>query len=89
MRSTTSSRGAGPSCGPPWPVTWAVPVAAREEEVVAEAAARGIGVTPVGPTWHGLGTRFDGLLVGYGRPPGHDVRRCYSAFAALMADMTA
>ncbi|HEX6569236.1 MAG TPA: PLP-dependent aminotransferase family protein [Acidimicrobiales bacterium] len=63
--------------------------AAGEDEVVAEASARGIGVTPVGPTWHGAGPRFDGLLVGYGRPPAHDVRRCYAAFATLMADMTA
>lgn len=60
---------------------------ASEEDVLAEAAARGIGVTPVGPTWHGE-ARFAGLLVAYGRPPAHDVRRCFEAFAALMADVT-
>ena len=60
---------------------------ASEEDVLAEAAARGIGVTPVGPTWHGE-ARFAGLLVAYGRPPAHDARRCVEAFAALMADVT-
>ena len=32
--------------------------------------------------------RFGGLVVGYGRPPAHDARRRYEAFAGLMADLT-
>ncbi len=67
-----------------WPDT-----RATEAEVVAEAATRGIGVTAVGPTWHGGDRPFGGVLVGYGRPPAHDLRRCYTAFADLMADITA
>jgi GntR family transcriptional regulator / MocR family aminotransferase len=59
---------------------------ATEDDVLATAAERGIGLTPLGPCWHGE-RRFDGLLVGYGRPPAHDVRRCFEAFAALMADV--
>ncbi|MBN2622430.1 MAG: PLP-dependent aminotransferase family protein [Acidimicrobiales bacterium] len=61
---------------------------AGEDEVLAEATARGIAVTAVGPMWHGPHHGADGLLVGYGRPPAHDVRRCFDAFADLMADMT-
>lgn len=66
-------------------VRW--PGGPTEQDVLAEAAVRGIGVTPVGPTWHGE-ARFPGLLVAYGRPPAHDVRRCFDAFAALMACVT-
>jgi GntR family transcriptional regulator/MocR family aminotransferase len=58
-----------------------------EAAVTAEAAARGIGVTPLGPSWHGP-PRGEGVMVGYGRPPAHDRRRCYEAFAALMADVS-
>ncbi|HEX6420366.1 MAG TPA: PLP-dependent aminotransferase family protein [Acidimicrobiales bacterium] len=65
-----------------WP-----PAAASEADVLAEAAARGIGVTPVGPMWHGT-ARFAGVLAAYGRPPAHDARRCFTAFAELMADVT-
>ena len=59
-----------------------------EDDVLAAAADRGIAGTPVGPTWHEPGGGAPGLLVGYGRPPAHDLRRCYEAFAALMADVT-
>jgi GntR family transcriptional regulator/MocR family aminotransferase len=61
--------------------------AATEAEVLTEAGARGIAVTALGPCWHGT-PRFGGLVVGYGRPPAHDARRRYEAFAGLMADLT-
>jgi GntR family transcriptional regulator/MocR family aminotransferase len=64
-----------------WP-----PDAVGEAALVAEAAARGIGLTPLGPAWHGE-PGGDGVLVGYGRPPAHDARRRLAAFADLMADM--
>jgi GntR family transcriptional regulator / MocR family aminotransferase len=63
-----------------WP-----PGAAREDDLMAEAAARGIGLTALRPGWHGQ-PRSEGLVVGYGRPPAHDVRRRYEAFAELLAD---
>jgi GntR family transcriptional regulator/MocR family aminotransferase len=57
-----------------------------EAAVLAEAAARGIGLTALGPAWHGEAGR-EGVVVGYGRPPAHDARRRFAAFADLMADM--
>jgi GntR family transcriptional regulator/MocR family aminotransferase len=65
-----------------WP-----PGVTTEAAVMAEAEARGIGLTPLAPGWHG-GPRGEGVTVGYGRPPAHDLRRCYGAFATLMADLT-
>ncbi|HZM30183.1 MAG TPA: PLP-dependent aminotransferase family protein [Acidimicrobiales bacterium] len=65
-----------------WP-----PGITTEAAVMAEAEARGIGVTPLAPGWHG-DPRGEGVMVGYGRPPAHDLRRCYGAFAVLMADIT-
>jgi GntR family transcriptional regulator/MocR family aminotransferase len=55
--------------------------------LVAEAASRGIALTALAPGWHGdPGRRMEGLVVGYGRPPAHDLRRRYEAFAGLLAD---
>jgi GntR family transcriptional regulator / MocR family aminotransferase len=62
--------------------------AAGEYDLLAEATDRGIGVTALGPGWHGV-PRAEGLVVAYGRPPAHDLERRYQAFAALMADMVA
>ena len=63
------------------------PPGVTEAAVMAAAEARGIGLTPLAPGWHGE-PRGEGVMVGYGRPPAHDLRRCYGAFAALMADIT-
>lgn len=57
-----------------------------ERTLLAEAAARGIGVTALAPAWHAE-PRAEGLVVGYGRPPAHDLRRCYEACAGLLADL--
>jgi GntR family transcriptional regulator / MocR family aminotransferase len=65
-----------------WP-----PGVTTEAAVMAEAEARGIGLTPLGPGWHGE-PRGEGVAAGYGRPPAHDLRRCYAAFADLIADLT-
>lgn len=62
---------------------------AGEGDVLAEAEVRGIALTAVAPAWHGPGRGFDGVLAGYGRPAAHDLRRCYEAFADLMAATTA
>ncbi len=64
-----------------WP-----PGAVAEAAVMAEAAARGIGLTPLAPAWH-REPGAEGVLAGYGRPPAHDVPRRFAAFADLMADM--
>jgi len=56
-----------------------------EAEVMAEATARGIGLTALAPTWHGT-PAFPGAIAGYGRAPAHDARRRFKAFASLMAD---
>jgi GntR family transcriptional regulator/MocR family aminotransferase len=57
-----------------------------EAAVVAEATARGIGVTGLAAGWHGT-PGFPGVIAGYGRAPAHDARRRFEAFASLMADM--
>jgi GntR family transcriptional regulator/MocR family aminotransferase len=56
-----------------------------EAEVMAEATARGIGLTALAPGWHGT-PAFPGVIAGYGRAPAHDARRRFDAFASLMAD---
>jgi GntR family transcriptional regulator/MocR family aminotransferase len=62
---------------------------ATEAALVVEAARRGIAVTALAPGWHGdPHDRTEGLVVGYGRPPAHDLRRRYEAFAGLLADTT-
>jgi GntR family transcriptional regulator/MocR family aminotransferase len=60
--------------------------AVGEATLLAEAEARGIGLTALGPGWHGA-PGAEGVVVGYGRPPAHDTRRRIAAFADLMADM--
>ena len=56
-----------------------------EGDLVAEAIRRGIALTPLGPHWHAT-PGGEGVVVGYGRPPAHDLQRRYEAFAGLMAD---
>jgi GntR family transcriptional regulator/MocR family aminotransferase len=58
-----------------------------EAVVIAEATARGIGVTALAAGWHGT-PAFPGVIAGYGRAPAHDARRRFEAFASLMADVT-
>jgi GntR family transcriptional regulator/MocR family aminotransferase len=58
-----------------------------EAEVMAEATARGIGLTALAPGWHGT-PAYPGVIAGYGRAPAHDARRRFEAFASLMADVT-
>jgi GntR family transcriptional regulator / MocR family aminotransferase len=58
-----------------------------EAAVLAEAAARGIGLTGLAAGWHGT-PAFPGIIAGYGRVPAHDARRRFEAFASLMAGMT-
>ena len=57
-----------------------------EAEVMAEATARGIGLTSLARGWHAT-PAFPGILAAYGRAPAHDARRRFDAFASLMADM--
>jgi GntR family transcriptional regulator/MocR family aminotransferase len=57
-----------------------------EAEVMAEAMARGIGLTALARGWHRT-PAYPGVIAGYGRAPAHDARRRFDAFAALMADM--
>ena len=57
-----------------------------EAAVVAEATARGIGLTGLAAGWHGT-PAFPGIIAGYGRAPAHDARRRFEAFASLMADV--
>ncbi len=57
-----------------------------EAEVLAEAAARGIGLTGLAAGWHGTAA-FPGVIAGYGRAPAHDARRRFEAFADLLADV--
>jgi GntR family transcriptional regulator/MocR family aminotransferase len=59
--------------------------AAREADVVAAAAGRGVGVTPLAPHWHGQ-PRFEGLVAGFARPPAHDLERRYRELAGVLAD---
>jgi GntR family transcriptional regulator / MocR family aminotransferase len=57
-----------------------------EATVMAEATARGIGLTGLAAGWHGT-PAFPGIIAGYGRAPAHDARRRFEAFASLMADV--
>jgi GntR family transcriptional regulator/MocR family aminotransferase len=59
---------------------------AGQADVEAEATTRGIALTGVARAWASGPPRFPGLLVGYGRPPQHDVERCVAALADLLAD---
>jgi GntR family transcriptional regulator/MocR family aminotransferase len=59
--------------------------AAREADVVAAAASRGVGVTALAPHWHGQ-PRLEGLVAGFGRPPAHDLERRYGELAGVLAD---
>ncbi len=54
--------------------------------MLAEADARGIGLTALAPAWH-REPGGEGVVAGYGRPPAHDASRRFAAFADLMADM--
>jgi GntR family transcriptional regulator/MocR family aminotransferase len=56
-----------------------------EAAILAEATARGIGLTGLAAGWHGT-PAFPGVIAGYGRAPAHDARRRFDAFASLMAD---
>jgi GntR family transcriptional regulator/MocR family aminotransferase len=42
-----------------------------EDEVIAAAAARSIGLFGLGRFWHGPGEHQAGLVVGYAAPPQH------------------
>jgi GntR family transcriptional regulator/MocR family aminotransferase len=57
-----------------------------EADVMAEAKARGIGLTGLAAGWHAT-PAFPGVIAGYGRAPAHDARRRFEAFASLMADL--
>jgi GntR family transcriptional regulator/MocR family aminotransferase len=65
-----------------------LPSAEHEARAMALAAERRINLFGLGPNWHGE-PRLHGLVVGYGRPPAHDLRRSIEALTELLVDTLA
>jgi GntR family transcriptional regulator/MocR family aminotransferase len=65
-----------------------LPTAEHEARAVALAVERRMRLFGLGPNWHGA-PRLHGVLVGYGRPPAHDLRRSIEAVAALVHEVLA
>jgi GntR family transcriptional regulator/MocR family aminotransferase len=65
-----------------------LPTAEHEDRATALAIERRIRLFGLGPNWHGE-RRFHGVLVGYGRPPAHDLRRSIEVLTELLGDVLA
>ncbi|MCU1483304.1 MAG: GntR family transcriptional regulator [Actinomycetia bacterium] len=63
-----------------------LPTAEHEARATALAVERRVRLFGLGPNWHG-DRRLHGLLVGYGRPPAHDLRRSIEVFTELLGDV--
>ncbi len=60
----------------------------REEDVVADAAARGLSVQGLGAYAHGTHTHPPALVVGYAKPPEHAFTAALARLAAVLRDAT-
>jgi GntR family transcriptional regulator/MocR family aminotransferase len=64
---------------------WLPPTGPSEDEVVARAAERSIGLLPLGELWHDPAGQPPGLLIGYASP----LRHRFSAAVGALADLLA
>ena len=65
-----------------------LPGGMREEDVVADAAARGLSVQGLGAYAHGTHTHPTALVVGYAKPPEHAFTAALARLAAVLRDAT-
>ena len=65
-----------------------LPGGVREEDVVAQAAARGLSVQGLGAYAHGTHTHPPALVVGYAKPPEHAFTAALARLAAVLRDTT-
>ena len=65
-----------------------LPGGIREEDVVADAAARGLSVQGLGAYAHGTHTHPPALVVGYAKPPEHAFTAALARLAAVLRDAT-
>jgi GntR family transcriptional regulator/MocR family aminotransferase len=66
---------------------WLPPGGPSEDEVVARAAARSVGLFALGSFWHDPAGKPPGLLIGYASPPRHRFSAAVAALADVLAEV--
>jgi GntR family transcriptional regulator/MocR family aminotransferase len=56
--------------------------------VVADLAARGVGVNPLAPAHHEPGSGEPAVVIGYGTPPEHAFPAAVEALVAALEEVT-
>jgi GntR family transcriptional regulator / MocR family aminotransferase len=59
-----------------------------EADVIADLAARGVGVNPLGPAHHQPGSGEPAVVIGYGSPPEHAFPAAVEALVAALDEVT-
>lgn len=67
---------------------WLPPAGPSEDEVVAQAAARSVGLFALGSFWHDPAGKPPGLLIGYASPPRHRFSAAVAALVDVLAEVT-
>jgi GntR family transcriptional regulator / MocR family aminotransferase len=66
---------------------WLPPAGPTEDEVVARATERSVGLHALGPFWHDPAGKPPGLLIGYASPPRHRFSAAVAALADVLAEV--